>query len=551
MTTTTTTAPASAVTTTTSGADYDIIVIGAGFGGLAALKELRGRGFSVRVIDAAPEVGGTWYWNRYPGLRVDSESRIFCYSTDPELLEEWDWHERFPAQPEVLKYLCHVADRYDLRKDLELNTRVEAARFDKDSGLWTVSMEGKGSYTCQFLLGATGVLSIPMDPDIPGLDTFKGDWYLTARWPETEPDLHGKRVGVIGTGATAVQLVPLVAGVAKELVVFQRTPNYVLPARNYPIDAMTRRSIKDDYDALWDMVRENPGGWAFPPADRNFDDVPPEERERVCEAAWEIGSMGLMVTTFADLMTNMEANDFVSDFVRRKIRMQVKDPQVADLLCPKSDNPIGVKRVPLGHQYYEAFNRGNVKLVDVSANAIERITPGGIQLADGSSHDLDVIIFALGYDAFTGALSKIDIRSTSGETINERWSEGAVTYQSVAMNGFPNFFMVGGPQIPIANFVPTLEAIAVYLAESLSIMRDKGVKSVEVKPEAVERYVQLMHELTDMTLFREAKRLRSWFQGANKEGKPNAPLLHYGGLPMFLEDLEKERLAGFPSYVFD
>ena len=260
--------------------------------------------------------------------------------------------------------------------------------------------------------------------------------------------------------------------------------------------------------------------------------------------------MSLMVTTFADLMTNSDANDFVSDFVRRKIRMQVDDPQVAEILCPASDNPIGVKRVPLGHQYYEAFNRDNVRLVDVSNNAIERITPEGVQLADGSIHELDVIIFALGYDAFTGALSKIDIRGTSGETIAERWSEGAVTYQSVAMSGFPNFFMVGGPQIPIANFVPTLEALAVYLADSLSSMRERGVKSVEVKPEAEQRYVQLMHELTDVTLFKEAKRLRSWFQGANKEGKPDAPLLHYGGLPMFLEDLAKEREAGFPSYVF-
>lgn len=538
------------MTSTDKGTDFDVIIIGAGFGGIAALKELRGRGFNVRVIDAASEVGGTWFWNRYPGLRVDSESRIFCYSTDPELLEEWDWHERFPAQPEVLKYLCHVADRYDLRKDMDLNTRVEAARFDQESGRWTVMLEGGRSYTCQFLLGATGVLSIPIDPNIPGLDTFKGDWHLTARWPDKEPDFHGKRVGVIGTGATAVQLIPLVAGVAKELVVFQRTPNYVLPARNYPIDAMTRRSIKDNYSDLWDMVRKNPGGWAFPPAVRTFDEVPPEERERICEAAWEVGSMGLMVTTFADLMTNTEANTFVSDFVRRKIRMQINDPAVAEILCPKSDNPIGVKRVPLGHQYYEAFNRDNVKLVDISANAIERITPDGLQLADGTSHDLDVIIFALGYDGFTGALSRIDIRSTSGESIEERWSEGALTYQSVAMNGFPNFFMVGGPQIPIANFVPTLEAIAVYLADSLSIMRGKGIKSVEVKPEAVERYVQLMHELTDVTLFREGKRLRSWFQGANKEGKPASPLLHYGGLPMFLEDLAKERAAGFPSYVF-
>ena len=535
----------------TAGTDFDVVVIGAGFGGLAALRELRGHGFKVRVVDAAPEVGGTWYWNRYPGLRVDSESRIFCYSTDPELLEEWDWHERFPAQPEVLKYLCHVADRYDLRKDMDLNTRVEAARYDQDSGRWTVFLEGKGSYTCRFLLGATGVLSIPMEPDIPGLETFKGEWFLTARWPEKEPDLQGKRVGVIGTGATAVQLIPLVASVASELTVFQRTPNYVLPARNYPIDAMTRRSIKDNYDALWGMVRENPGGWAFPPADRNFADFSPEERVRICEAAWEVGSMGLMVSTFADLMTNMEANTFVSDFVRSKIRMQINDPAVAEVLCPGSDNPIGVKRVPLGHQYYEAYNRDNVKLVDVSSNAIECITPDGVRLTDGTNYDLDVIIFALGYDAFTGALSKIDIRGKNGESINERWRDGAVTYQSVAMNGFPNFFMVGGPQIPIANFVPTLEAIAVYLSETLCIMRDKGIKSVEVKPEAVDRYVHLMHQLTDDTLFREGGRLRSWFHGANKEGKPHAPLLHYGGLPMFLADLEAEKDAGFPSYVFE
>lgn len=534
-----------------SNTDFDVVVIGAGFGGLAALKELRGLGFNVRVVEAAPEVGGTWYWNRYPGLRVDSESRIFCYSTDPELLEDWDWHERFPAQPEVLKYLCHVADRYDLRKDMDLNTRVEAARYDEATGRWTVFLEGKGSYTCQFLLGATGVLSIPMEPDIPGLDSFKGEWYLTAKWPDKQPDLHGKRVGIIGTGATAVQVIPLVSAIASELTVFQRTPNYVLPARNYPIDAMTRRSIKDNYADLWDMVRENPGGWAFPPADRNYDDFSPEERERICEAAWEVGSMGLMVSTFADLMTNMEANTFVSDFVRRKIRMQVNDPAVAEVLCPASDNPIGVKRVPLGHQYYEAFNRDNVNLVDVSENAIECITPDGVRLADGSSHDLDVIIFALGYDAFTGALSKIDIRGKTGESINERWSKGAVTYQSVAMNGFPNFFMVGGPQIPIANFVPTLEAIAVYLSETLRIMRDKGIKAVEVRPEAVDRYVEHMHELTDATLFREAKRLRSWFQGANKEGKADAPLLHYGGLPMFLADLEAEKDAGFPSYNFE
>lgn len=538
------------MSTTKTEIDFDVIIIGAGFGGIAALKELRGRGFNVRVIEAAPEVGGTWYWNRYPGLRVDSESRIFCYSTDPELLEEWDWHERFPAQPEILKYLCHVADRYDLRKDIEFNTRVEAAWYDKDSATWTVSMEGEGSYTCRFLLGATGILSIPMEPDIPGLDTFKGEWYLTARWPDKEPDFRGKRVGVIGTGATAVQIIPLIAAVAGEVTVFQRTPNYVLPARNYPIDSLTLRSIKDEYDELWDMVRDNTGGWAFPPAGRQFADVSSAERERVCEAAWEVGSMSLMMSTFDDLMTNPEANAFVSDFVRRKIRSLVQDPTVAEVLCPKGDNPIGVKRVPLGHQYYEAYNRDNVKLIDVSSNAIERITPDGVRLADGTTHEVDVITFALGYDAFTGALSKIDVRGSDGQSIGERWSDGALTYQSVALDGFENFFMVGGPQIPLANFVPTLEAVALWIADILSFIREKEYKSVDVKPEAVEGYVNLMQELTDVTLFKEGKRLRSWFVGANKDGKPTSPLLHYGGLPMFLKDLADERDSGYANYIF-
>ena len=438
--------------------DFDAIVIGAGFGGLRMLHELRQLGVSTRVIEAGTNVGGTWYWNRYPGARTDSESWVYAFSFSKELQDDWNWSEKYPSWSEALAYLQHVADRFDMRKDIQFETRVIAANYDEVAKVWRVTTDDGETQSCRYLISATGPLSTPYKPDFAGIDMFKGDWYLTGRWPKEEVDFTGKRVSIIGTGATAVQVIPLVAQTAAHLTVFQRTPNYVMPARNAPMTEFELKSIRANYDRIWELAREHVFGFALEPAGRNGADVSPEEAQRILERHWEIGGFRFLFETFDDILINEDTNKLVANFIRNKIRSIVKDPKTAELLCP-TGHPVAGRRPPLGHFYYETFNRDNVSLVDVKDDPITEITERGIRTAS-EEYAADVIIFATGFDAVTGTLNAMNVRGRGGAALEQKWEGGPQTYLGITVDEFPNLFMVGGPQSPFAN-IPVVTVVLI------------------------------------------------------------------------------------------
>ncbi|MEA2625749.1 MAG: hypothetical protein QOD06_1794, partial [Candidatus Binatota bacterium] len=450
--------------------DFEAVVIGAGFGGLRMLHELRQLGLSVKVIEAASDVGGTWYWNRYPGARTDSESWVYAYSFSKELQDDWNWTERFPGQPEALAYLQHVAERFDMRKDIQFDTRVQSAVYDESGKTWTVTTDRGQTYTCTYFITAAGVLSLPYMPAFPGLEGFEGDWYVTGRWPKERVDFAGKRVAVIGTGATAVQAIPIIAQTAAHLTVFQRTPNYVLPARNYTMTDDERQSIRARYDEIWEQARKHFFGFAMDVAGRTAADVTPEEHQRILEGGWEIGGFRYIFETFDDIFVDERSNAVASEFVRNKIRAIVKDPATAELLCPK-DYPLAGKRPPLGHFYYETFNRENVSLVDVSANPITEITANGVRTGS-DEYAADIIVFATGFDAVTGTLRSMDIRGKGGATIGEKWEGGPRTHLGIAVDDFPNLFMICGPQSPFANIPVVIDGIVDWIGQAIRHLRE-------------------------------------------------------------------------------
>jgi cyclohexanone monooxygenase len=528
--------------------DYDVVVIGAGFSGLRMLHEARRRGLSVRVLEAGADVGGTWNVNRYPGARTDSESWAYCFSFDKALQDEWDWQERYPTQPQVLDYLRHVADRFDMRKDIQFGTRVRAARFDEDRDLWTVTTERGESIVCQFLVSASGLLSAAHEPPFPGLARFSGEWHLTARWPREGVDWAGKRVAVIGTGASAIQLIPIVAETASQLTVFQRTANYILPARNYVLHDAQRQRIKRDYDKIWEQTSRQAMGMPMNPAGRNFDEVSPRERQRILEAGWEEGGFRYFLETFDDVFINDEANAEVSEFVRNKIRTIVKDPTKAELLCPKDNHPLGAKRPPLGHYYYETYNRDNVELVDVSGNAIDDVTSTGVRLTDGSEYEVDIIIFAMGFDAMTGSQTSIDIRGRNGQTIATKWSNGPRTHLALTVDDFPNFFLIAGPQIPFANAPVMIEPSAEWIGKAIDHTRAGGHTRIEPTADAVEEYNQQVLANYNATIFPAGVAIGSWFVGGNTPGKAFGVALNFGGFPNYIAEVTAEADQGFQHY---
>lgn len=514
--------------------EYDALIIGAGFGGIRMLHEARQLGLSVKVIEAATDVGGTWYFNRYPGARTDSESWVYAYSFSRELQDSWNWSERYPAQTEALAYLQHVADRFDMRKDIEFSTRVESAEFDEASSTWRVFTDRGDTYTCTYLVTATGPLSLPYKPDFPGLDTFKGEWYLTGSWPKTEVDFSDKRVAVIGTGATAVQAVPLIAQSAAHLTVFQRTPNYVMPARNAPLSDIERQAIRKNYDQIWAQAREHFFGFAMNPAGRNAADVSSEEQQQILERGWEIGGFRFLFETFDDLFTNTEANEIAAEFVRNKIRSIVEDPEVAELLCPK-DYPLAAKRPPLGHFYYETFNRDNVSLVDVSKAPIEAITANGLRTANGE-YEADIIVFATGFDAVTGTLKCMDIRGRHGAKLADSWAHGPRTYLGITVDQFPNLFMVGGPQSPFANIPVVIDGCVNWIASAIKHLRRHSQREMEPTAEAVAQWGEHMTDLVNATVLTQAE--GSWFLGDNIPGKPHAVLFYFGGAGAYRQECQ-------------
>ncbi|MGH7898171.1 MAG: flavin-containing monooxygenase [Candidatus Binatia bacterium] len=529
----------------TTQTDVDAIVIGAGFAGLRTLIELRKLGLSAIAIEAGTDVGGTWYWNRYPGARTDSESWVYAYSFSKELQDDWEWTERFPSQPEALAYLQHVADRFDMRKDIEFDTRVESAVYDESANVWRVVTDRGRSYSCNYLITAVGVLSLPYQPPFPGLERFAGEWYITGRWPKEPVDFAGKRVSVIGTGATAVQAIPIIAYTAAHVTVFQRTPNYVMPARNTPLTKDELQSIRKNYDAIWEQARNHFFGFAMDAAGRTAADVTPEEHQKILERGWETGGFRYIFETFDDIFVDEKSNQVASEFVRNKIRAIVKDPATAELLCPK-DYPLAGKRPPLGHFYYETFNRPNVTLVDVSRNPITEITAEGVRTAT-DEYPADIIVFATGFDAVTGTLRHMDIRGKGGATIRDKWQGGPRTHLGISVDGFPNLFMICGPQSPFANIPVVIDGIVDWIGQAIRHLRDNRLDTMEPTPEAVEAWRRHVDDLVNATVLPKGK--RSWFLGDNIPGKPHVVLFYFGGAGAYRRECQAAVDRGFEGFV--
>lgn len=513
------------------------------------LHELGKRGISAKAFEAGTNVGGTWYWNRYPGARTDSESWVYILTFLEEIGMEWSWKERFPTQPEVEEYLNRITDHFDLRKKIEFNTRITAAHHDQAKNVWRVTTSKGEEYTCTFLITATGPLATPLKPPFPGLDSYKGEWYQTGLWPKHKVSFAGKRVAVVGTGATAVQVIPIVAHNAKSLTVFQRTPNYVLPARNHPLTEDQTAEIKSDYQKVFNRARAELFGMDFVDATRTMADMKDDaEFQRVLEFGWEIGGFRFIFETFADMLTNKACNDAAGEFIRNKIRSVVKDSKTAELLCP--NYAILSKRPPLGHFYYEAFNRENVHLVDVNDNPIQEITPTGLKTST-TSYDFDIIIFAIGFDAITGTLAKIDLRGSDNQLLTEQLSQKMETAYGITVPGFSNLFMISGPQAPFANIPIIIDNTADWIGQTIAYMRTNGHTRIDATPEVAEKWAEQVNTVFDATVLPEgARETRSWYIGANVEGKRVEPMFYFGGVARYFASCQSEIGEGFPGFKF-
>ena len=492
---------------------FDIAIVGAGFAGLYLLQRLRSQGFSVRVFESAADVGGVWYWNRYPGARCDVESLQYSYSFSDPLQQEWQWTERYAGQAEILRYINHVADRFDLRRDIRFNTAIEAAHFDEASGCWQLRTSQGEQISARHCVMATGALSAARVPDFAGLADFQGAAHHTGAWPHEGVDFTGLNVGVIGTGSSGIQAIPVIAGQAAQLVVFQRTPSFTIPAWNAPLEDAAQEAWKQDYAKHRSRAREV--GTLYDFTDHAAADVSEAQRQAEYETRWNKGGVNF-VHSFKDLMVNQASNDTIADFVRAKIRATVKDPAVAATLSPQS-YPLGTKRICVDSGYYDTFNRANVQLVDVKKTPIECLTPTGIRTS-ASEFKLDAIVFATGYDALTGALARIDIRGSGGRTLKDKWTHGPRTYLGLMSAGFPNLFMVTGPGSPsvLVNMVVGIEQHVEWISQCLTHLRAHGFKRMEAELAAEDAWVEHVNEAADRTLFPLAD---SWFLGANVPGK--------------------------------
>ena len=526
----------------------DAVVVGAGFSGMYALYKLREQGLRVQVYEAGTGVGGTWYWNRYPGARVDSQAYIYQYWFSKELLAEWDWSERFPAQDETERYLNHVADRFDLRKDIQFKTRVTAASYDEASQRWTITTDDGQSVSAQYFIMGTGGLSVPMLPALPGIENFKGRIVHTAQWPREGVDLKGKRVGIIGTGATGIQVIQTIASEVGHLTVFQRTPNYTIPMRNPKYDDAARAELRGQYPMLKERVQHTFAGFDYDFEDRNFFDVAPEERQRTLQRLWDDGSLNFWIGGFREVFFDEKVNAEFSDFVRQRIRERIKDPKVADKLVPQ-DYGFGTRRVPLETKYYEAFNRDNVLLIDTKATPMEEVTEKGIRTAAGL-HELDILICATGFDAGTGALTKVDIRGRDGVLLRDAWAQDGVrTTMGLQVHGYPNLFMTMAPFSPAAAFcnVPTcLQQQVDWIADCIGFVRDQGRHSIEPSAEAEAKWVAHHDELANLTL---VPKTNSWYMGSNVKGKPRRLLAYAGGVGTYRAKCDEVKASGYEGFV--
>jgi cyclohexanone monooxygenase len=525
-------------------ADFDAVIVGAGFAGMYMLHRLRGMGLSARVLEAGSDIGGTWYWNRYPGARCDVESMQYSYQFSEDLQQEWEWSERYATQPEILRYANHVADRFDLRRDIQFDTRVSAATFDDDAGHWLIETNDGVQLTAAYCIMATGCLSAPNEPKFDGQESYTGATYHTAHWPHEGVDFTGQRVAVIGTGSSAIQSIPVIAEQAAHLYVFQRTPNYAVPAHNAPLAPDLVREIKADYAGFRARAKQTPTGNLFDIGGASALAVSDEEREREYEARWAYGGLPFLAA-YADLMFDADANQTVADFVRAKIRGIVHDPAVADLLTPKY--VIGCKRLCVDTGYYETFNRDNVTLVDVSDTPIERIAPDGVSV-DGQVYPVDAIVFATGFDAMTGAMLRIDIRGRAGEPLKAKWQDGPRTYLGLARAGVPNLFMITGPGSPsvICNMLPSIEQHVDWIADCLEYMRTHNLRRIEAQPDAEDAWVAHVNEVAGRSL---RSTCNSWYVGANVPGKPRVYMPYIGGVPVYAAKCEQVAAGGYEGFT--
>jgi cyclohexanone monooxygenase len=522
----------------------DAVVVGAGFAGLYALHQLRAQGLSVRVFEAAPEVGGTWYYNRYPGARCDVESVDYCYSFSPELEQRWNWSEKYATQAEILRYLIWVTDELGLRDGITFDTRVTAAVLDERALRWTVTTDAGEVVTARFCIMATGPLSVALAPDFNGLNDFGGEVYHTAHWPHRPVDFTGKRVAVIGTGSSGIQSVPVIAERAARLYVFQRTPNYSVPAGNRPLTDEDRAQVKSEYAERRRLSWRSAGGSPHVVHPKLTMEASAEERREAFEKRWALGGV-LFSKTFADQLTDLAANDEARRFYEQKVRAVIDDPDVADLLIP-NDHPIGAKRICTDTNYFQTFNEPHVTLVSVRKTPIESIDATGINTSD-THYDVDAIVLATGFDALTGALAKVDVVGRGGRRLRDDWADGPRTYLGLGVDGFPNFFVVSGPGAPavLANMVLHAEAHVNWIAECIGRLDEHGYSAIEATPEAVDEWVAECARRAEASLFTKAD---SWYSGANVPGKPRVFMLFIGGFASYLDVCREVVDAGYQGF---
>ncbi|MFT6763835.1 MAG: cation diffusion facilitator CzcD-associated flavoprotein CzcO/acetyl esterase/lipase [Candidatus Aldehydirespiratoraceae bacterium] len=530
--------------------DVDVVVVGAGFAGLYLLHRLRKMGLAAVAFETADGVGGTWYWNRYPGARCDVQSIDYSYSWDTELDATWEWSERYATQPEILRYLNHVADKHDLRRDVQFNTRVDGAVWNDTTELWEIATSDAATTTCRFYVMATGCLSSMKDPDVEGAGTFTGDVYFTGRWPHDGVDFTGKRVGVIGTGSSAIQSIPIIASQASELTVFQRTPNFSLPAHNGAVQAHDRKRIDEDRGAYRELAKYSPAGVPREISEESAVLVTEERRQERFDQAWQEGTIFSMTGAFNDLLVDPDANAHAAEFVREKIRSVVNDPVTAEALCPKT-YPLGTKRLCLDTNYFATFNEAHVSLVDLHANPISTITSTGIDVVDGdgaTSYEFDAIVYATGFDAMTGAIVRVEISGRDGVQLKEKWADGPKSYLGLMSAGFPNLFMVTGPQSPsvLSNMAVSIEQHVDFICDTIEHLRADEHTVIEATEAAEEGWIEHANDFAYMTLFPEAD---SWYMGANVPGKARAVLPYLGGVDRYRRICEQVVEAGFVGFA--
>jgi cyclohexanone monooxygenase len=510
----------------------DAVVVGAGFAGLYAYHRLRQLGLTLQGYEAAADVGGTWWWNRYPGARCDVESMDYCYSFSPEVEQEWTWTERYATQPEILRYVNHVADRFDLRRDIRFETRVTAATWDEAAQRWHIDTDRGDRVSAQFIVMATGCLSAAKQPEIDGINAFSGETFHTGRWPHEGVDFAGQRVGVIGTGSSGIQSIPVIAQQAVHLTVFQRTPNFSMPAKNAPLDPESVEARKAVYREHRQRMRESRAGVVVPMPEHSALELEADARQTTYERAWDTGTLYGMVAAFNDLLVDRDANETAAEFVRDRIHEIVDDPEVAERLSPRN-HPFGTKRPCLDSDYYATYNRDNVSLVDVRATPIVEITPAGVRTTT-DEYELDAIVFATGFDAMTGPLLGPDITGVGGVALRDKWAAGPRTFLGLATAGFPNLFTITGPGSPsvLVNMAVAIEQHVDWVADCIAYLRERDLASIDPILGAEDDWVDHVNDVASLTLFPHAN---SWYMGANVPGKPRVFMPYIGGLPHYTE----------------